>query len=431
MKNAYYSASKQPNATCSWECLDNYNQACVLGGVDLSKCTISFKDVLTPGTYSFSLSATNPLTGASSKSSASTLEILSGNPPLIDMIPSKTNPSAADLGFYIEAKVDPATIQYPGVVSYDWSTTKNCDSNALLLNLTSPSVVAILPASNILKLRPNVLTPGAVYCFKVLVTDLNKDAYAEDKSNYAEISIRALQAPNSGTCVLSGATGEDYGVPTAVEFLDAFTITCNGWVTDSLSYPLYYTAERQTLESTSSNATWDKWSQVGLKSTSTVAKYVLGQGNYAIRLNVSDAASSQASQQISFVVIFKSGGANTNENALAYLEANMNSDITGIISALSAVSSLNFSSLSSDTYDSTLVTIQNKAIYAVNYLISGKVVLEDSTTNLLGGTLKNLLGKFFWLFDFGHFLCSAKCKFSSSYKCCCWTNVWKFTDCRS
>ena len=392
--DSHYSPKSQPNFECQWSCNTVSNTPCPLK-ISLNVCNLTFANTLPNGKYSFNVFVTNPLTGTTANSWAVSVKIVSGSYPVARLKPSKAYTFASDSGFSIQAIVDLQSVSSKSQLLYSWYTTSKCSSGSTgtVIDLSSDQVTSVLPVRDILKIKPNVLIPGVIYCF---LLDLSDPGYENSLNTTLETQISVLKLPFGGTC--SSSISESNGVISMTEFEDTLKIICSDWISDSNSYPLYYLIEQQKVTSFNDLPKWNNWMQVGLSSTSSTISMVLSSGKYLLRVNITDAlGSTSSSPKTYFVSVNPSSNLDSTKIANLIKDSKSSNNIESLLSILSAISSLDFSKLQyiskRETSIQDLLAIQDSALSSYYDLLNeNTIILDDQTSKMLSGNIKNLIG---------------------------------------
>jgi len=242
---------------------------------------IDISNRLRAGTYRFSVTATNLLTGSvSAPSDPSTLIIIDGSVPQVDLTVSDPHPSATTSNFAVLANVHTDSLSYGTTlddVTYSWVSLSVCNGMTYsTLNLLDSTVVvgSILPSTRTLAFTSTAFTAGSSYCIQVTITDPNLT-----NKGSATTVFTVRQKPSSGICSNIGPT-------TGTQFNTSFSFSCSYWTTDPSSLPLTYGyyATRNGGDMKSIRAF----------STSSSMSIKLPKGDYMVYVIIQDAAGATA-----------------------------------------------------------------------------------------------------------------------------------------
>jgi hypothetical protein len=167
------------------------------------------------GKYSFSLTVSK---GKRSASTSTTIEILSGSPPVVEATPLTQKKYNLDSGF---VKVSSASAQSALPVTTTWST-EDSDVDDIFKSKGSSADQVKNMRQTVVQL--SVLTEGFTYTLKLAAVDTAR------KSSYTTITFTMNEAPSSGSLTVSPLTG--WALSTY------FAFSAKNWVDDDL--PLTY-----------------------------------------------------------------------------------------------------------------------------------------------------------------------------------------------
>ncbi|KAJ3088543.1 hypothetical protein HK102_008515 [Quaeritorhiza haematococci] len=282
---------------CRWNCsIVGTGQPCMTNSqTELSIPRQCFGVDLTnqlPGgnRYRMSLTAVNTRTRAVGLGSPSVITLVNGFLPIVYIAPQDLKPSAYSRKFFLEAKWDPTTVQSTaGELTFVWSSLSNCDEKDYMsLPLDQTTLATASANAPVLKFLPGRLTPAATYCFRVRLNDPKNPEYGE-----ASMLIPVRNRPMAGYCTSAGS-------PLGVAFRTEFIVACYNWVTDPLSYPLFYTyriARDDGTNITQQLQIDSKWVLFGPLNTSSVFSTALPPGKYLLRAVITDSAESQSAEE--------------------------------------------------------------------------------------------------------------------------------------
>lgn len=266
---------------CNWSCTDQANAPCLLQ-MHSSSCDERNFRGLPPGKYRFDLNVTNLETLTTAIGDPAFITIVNGFLPVVDIQASDLFPGINSPTFFLQAKVDSASVK-SSKVSYQWISHMECYGNlysqiALIQDnttLTNPNF------DDALVFAPGVLMPSSSYCLTLSVTD--PSTY---QTGIASINFRTRDIPSGGVCQVVGSA------TVSGPFIDPVIVKCSGWSTDSRSTPLQY----KTLIKRTGSSKWGLISPLGPSST---FESVLSQGVFDLKMQLEDSAfSSNAIEQI-------------------------------------------------------------------------------------------------------------------------------------
>ncbi|KAJ3093166.1 hypothetical protein HK102_006082 [Quaeritorhiza haematococci] len=271
--------------SCEWHCWnDDTDDVCTLNDeeVDLSGitgCELDMKDKLDVDfTYRFDVTVTNTKTGAVGEGDYAYIVLIDGIVPDIALFVQDLKPSSYSTEFYIEASVDEDTLSDPDVeLSYSWTSQDNCDDVDYDSIEFNEDNLLTDPEDYVLKFNPGALVPESWYCFRIEVTDPGN----EKNKGVATIVVPVRSAPSAGYCQLDN-TGPLRSFDTLI------SISCQNWVTDPLSYPLFYQFEMREY-SEDPDEGWILRQAAGQSSTFDTVSPV---GKWQIYVTIIDAAGS-------------------------------------------------------------------------------------------------------------------------------------------
>ncbi|KAJ3217598.1 hypothetical protein HK099_005400 [Clydaea vesicula] len=299
--NDYYKEFKESQYSCTWECLAYPNndvlstsEACIdaktMAALSIGNgcSSIDLTNSLDPGTYKFSLEVTNLDTSIVSKKSYSYISVLEGLVPVAAIVPSSLKPGSHSKTFSLQSVVDIETISGKDIknVKFSWTAEEECYGETFtVINLEQGVTTLTNPKKANLKFAPGKLQPSAEYCFLLQVTDVNNPNIGRSSYN---IPIR--DQPSSGLCTADVTEGN--------AFVDKFTISCNGWVTDDASYPINYRFKY-------SSDLGETYQLLGALSSSSVFATTLSAGTFYILPEILDTAQSQNPEDSQAPIILK------------------------------------------------------------------------------------------------------------------------------
>ncbi|KAJ3097280.1 hypothetical protein HDU97_004965 [Phlyctochytrium planicorne] len=252
---------------CSWLCVTSEGICSSSLSARLSSCHQNFipKGTLSAQAYNFTVTVTNPATGASASSQGGTvITVVNNQVPSVTIQPSEVYPSANSESFALEAKVDSGSVLSTQSLVYRWSNCAKAKGAKVDFNKTSNFAVDINRRDlRTLKFSAGALNPKSKYCVSVAVTD------GTSSSGYSEFRFTTRSAPEAGSCELK--SGSKY--------------RCYGFTTDAASFPLYYTFYIRSSGD-------QPWTIAQTKSTLPVFDASTLGSQYQIRAEVSDAAGS-------------------------------------------------------------------------------------------------------------------------------------------
>ncbi|KAI8812476.1 hypothetical protein BJ742DRAFT_735735 [Cladochytrium replicatum] len=299
--NSFMAANKENSDLfeCVWDCV-RLDEGTPSG--TLSSCTdvttterlpltnICQGNILTgklePGYfYRFNTTLTNKDTASSRSSFPIYLQVVEGLIPSVDLAPTDGYPGAWSDSFFVDSAVDPTSL-VPGEsvadVEYTWSIPTSCDFlDFPEIKLVEKQNTKTAINNRALKLIEGTLSADSQYCIQLTVSS----GSFEGRST---IRIATRDRPSGGQCVVSSAT---VGL---VSFEDNFAVSCSDFVTDLLSYPIFY-----QIESRAANAAdGDPWNILSAWTTVNTYSQYQSSGDKIIRISIKDSADSPASSPI-------------------------------------------------------------------------------------------------------------------------------------
>ncbi|KAJ3126926.1 hypothetical protein HK098_006966 [Nowakowskiella sp. JEL0407] len=267
------------------DCLDNDGNALSLP----SKCAgLSLTGTIPPGKYEWQVQTVNLDTNSKASSGTSFLTIIDGKVPSAEIFPSDDNPSSWDPKFVIDSDVDPDTILSSiDDLKYTWSFPDTCDDEPyteIILDDSDTGNMLTDMDNPSLKLVSGTLVPDEYHCIKLQVEDPLMSFKGE-----ATYVIKVRDRPHDGECnaVMDPQYLDDDGNVVDIDsFSDIVQVKCTNWVTDPLSYPLYYIWEIRDLGRNTD------WSILSAKSVKSTYRNYQASGRKEIRVTVIDAAGS-------------------------------------------------------------------------------------------------------------------------------------------
>ncbi|KAL3896137.1 MAG: hypothetical protein SGCHY_004272 [Lobulomycetales sp.] len=292
IQNSAYNPLDYSIFSCTWTCFQMPTEAGCLSAssglpISIPNCfDNNLTGQLSVGTYKFSISVVNTETRASDIGDLAYLAVEDGILPLVSVSSSELSPGAYSTKFSLQAIVQEQTVSDLSNVEYFWTSSESCFGQSYLSLALQKDVTTLTDSTSAnLKFIPGALSPGATYCFQVTVTDQTKP----NQPGISQAIVKVRDMPFGGKCSADVTQG--------IAFNTRFTFKCDGWVTDTSSYPLNYIFLIRESET-------EDWSLLRPRSLSSILSTNLPSGTYQILPQVTDAFDSvSANEEIIEIVV--------------------------------------------------------------------------------------------------------------------------------
>lgn len=400
VKNEFYRRANYSNYDFVWQCTKN-GLPCknknditlnILEFVNQSPSGQDFinipSDTLSVGIYTFTVNATNKMTGSVGQAITTEIEIVAGRVPDVSITSTSKKPSSFDNKFEITAQVVRESVSSFKNLQFNWSSEAECDSVSYDVAPMDDASLVTKRSSSILKFKTEVLVPGASYCFSLYVEDRQTKA---NTTSYFVTNVR--ERPSSGSCVAANTVDN---VVTIRSLLDDFTFNCGSWITDSESYPLLYSFE--ILKKGTQN-----WVSVSRNTPDSSLTMAMLEGEYTVRALISDQSGTRAANPVSLTVnvtkfsfgLRKREESDSFYNFVGEWLSNRSTifqstqNIQGFSSALSTIATMPFDLISSESHKN----LQSISFNALKEMLdSGLVSFDEDSVSYLANQIQTFTG---------------------------------------
>lgn len=403
IKNDFYRILNYSNYNFVWQCsrggLPCTNKEAVILNLaeykERSSSGLEFikipGDTLSVGSYTFTVNATNKITGTVGQQIDTEIEVVTGRVPDVSITSTVKKPSTFDSKFEIVAKIVKESVSSLKNVQFLWTSEQLCDSTSYDTVPMDESTLVTKRSSSSLKFKTDVLVPGASYCFSLFVQD------SGTKTNSTSFYVTKIRSrPSSGSCIAANTVDN---VVTIRSLLDDFSFNCASWITDEESYPLLYSFEIQKKGS-------KNWVSVSRNTPDSSLTMSMLEGEYIARAHISDQSGSRAASPVSInvnVTKLSFGGFSLRKrdesdqfynfvgewlsNRSITFQSTQN--IQGFSSALSTVATLPFDQISRESQKK----LQAKSFDSINTIMeSGLLTFDEDSVGYLANQIQTFSG---------------------------------------